>query len=183
VRQPRKTLTDQDRAAWAGFTAQIRPLPGHAALPVPTPVPASAPAPTNSPLPGPAPPRLRPRPGAPHLAIGAAPPGLDKSTWQRFHNGRLQVERRLDLHAHTAHHAFMRFEQVLTAAAAQGLRCIEIITGRGAGEHGGVLRRELPLWINLPHIRPLILAASHPHAANTGSVRLLLRRPGASGGP
>jgi DNA-nicking Smr family endonuclease len=40
-----------------------------------------------------------------------------------------------------------------------------------------VLRRELPLWLNLPEIRPLVLAASHPHAANPGSVRLLLRRP------
>ena len=40
----------------------------------------------------------------------------------------------------------------------------------------GVLRRELPLWLNRPDIRPLILAAAHPHAANPGSVRLLLRR-------
>jgi hypothetical protein len=28
----------------------------------------------------------------------------------------------------------------------------------------------------LPDIRPLVLAAAHPHAANPGSVRLLLRR-------
>ena len=40
-----------------------------------------------------------------------------------------------------------------------------------------MLRRELPLWLNLPDLRPLVLAASHPHAANNGSVRLLLRRP------
>ena len=48
------------------------------------------------------------------------------------------------------------------------------MTGRGS--EGGVLRRELPLWLNLPEIRPLVLAAAHPHAANPGSVRLLLRR-------
>jgi DNA-nicking Smr family endonuclease len=40
-----------------------------------------------------------------------------------------------------------------------------------------VLRRELPLWLNLPALRPLVLAASHPHPANPGSVKLLLRRP------
>jgi DNA-nicking Smr family endonuclease len=57
------------------------------------------------------------------------------------------------------------------------VRVVEIITGRGAGEGGGVLRRELPMWLNLPDLRPLVLAASHPHQANTGSVRLLLRRP------
>jgi DNA-nicking Smr family endonuclease len=59
------------------------------------------------------------------------------------------------------------------------------VTGRGNGEHGGVLRREFALWLNLPDIRPLVLAAVHPHTSsamhahmtNPGSVRLLLRRP------
>ena len=40
-----------------------------------------------------------------------------------------------------------------------------------------MIRRELPLWLNLAELRPLLLAASHPHPANTGAVRLLLRRP------
>jgi hypothetical protein len=35
----------------------------------------------------------------------------------------------------------------------------------------------LPVWSILPALRPLVLAATHPHAANPGSVRLLLRRP------
>ena len=30
---------------------------------------------------------------------------------------------------------------------------------------------------SVPALRPLVLAASHPHPANPGSVRLLLRRP------
>ena len=33
------------------------------------------------------------------------------------------------------------------------------------------------LWSNLPTLRPLVLAATHPHPSNLGSVRLLLRRP------
>jgi len=53
---------------------------------------------------------------------------------------------------------------------------VEVITGRGAGEAGGVLRRELPHWLNLPSLRPLVLAAIHPHPANPGAVRVLLRR-------
>jgi hypothetical protein len=47
-----------------------------------------------------------------------------------------------------------------------------------------VLRREFALWLNLPDIRRLLLAAAHPrtssamhsHVTNPGSVRLLLRR-------
>jgi DNA-nicking Smr family endonuclease len=56
------------------------------------------------------------------------------------------------------------------------LRCVEIITGIGTGEEGGVLRRELPHWLNLPRLRPLLLGAAHPHPANPGATRLLLRR-------
>jgi len=40
----------------------------------------------------------------------------------------------------------------------------------------GVLRRELPLWLNLPELRPLVLAAAHPHPGNEGAVRVLVRR-------
>jgi DNA-nicking Smr family endonuclease len=53
---------------------------------------------------------------------------------------------------------------------------VEVVTGRGSAGGEGVLRRELPLWLNLPDVRPLVLAAAHPNAANIGSVRLLLRR-------
>ena len=76
--------------------------------------------------------------------------------------------------AQAAYHALGSF---LRNAHADRLRCVEVITGKGGGEQGGVLRREFPLWLNLPDIRPMVLAASHPHAANPGSVRLLLRRP------
>jgi hypothetical protein len=32
------------------------------------------------------------------------------------------------------------------------------------------------MWLNAPSLRPLVLAAAHPHAANPGSTRILLRR-------
>ena len=85
--------------------------------------------------------------------------------------------RTLDLHGRTAQRAFHALHGFLHAAHADHVRVVEVITGRGSGETGGVIRRELPLWLNLPALRPLVLAASHPHPANPGSVRLLLRRP------
>jgi DNA-nicking Smr family endonuclease len=101
---------------------------------------------------------------------------VDGATWQRFRTGKLPAARRLDLHGHTAQHAFHALGAFLRRAHADRLRCVEVVTGRGSGESGGVIRRELPLWLNLPDLRPLVLAAVHPHAANPGSVRLLLRR-------
>ena len=112
----------------------------------------------------------------PSLAVGDAPGGLDSATWNRFRSGKLSPARTLDLHGRTAEPAFHALHGFLHGAYADGVRCVEVITGRGTGQAGGVLRRELPLWLNLPSLRPIVLAATHPHAANTGAVRVLLRR-------
>jgi DNA-nicking Smr family endonuclease len=119
------------------------------------------------------------------LGVGGHPPGVDTASWQRFRRGQLASARTLDLHGMTAQQAFHALRRFLRGAHADRVRCVEIVTGRGNGEDGGVLRREFALWLNLPDIRPLVLAAVHPHtssamhshAANPGSVRLLLRRP------
>ena len=112
----------------------------------------------------------------PPVTTGLHPPGLDRGTWTRFHTGKLPTARTLDLHGKTAQAAFHALEHFLISAHAEQIRCVEIITGRGSGETGGVIRRELPLWLNLPRLRPLVLAAAHPHARNAGSTRVLLRR-------
>jgi len=166
------TLTEQDRTDWATFARLIATLPGRSLpdLPPDTPLPPPRPSP-----PAPAIPRLPTPP--PPLSVGTQPGGLDNATWNRFRAGKLAPARTLDLHGRTAQRAFQALHAFLHSAHADRLRCVEVITGRGAGEAGGVLRRELPLWLNLPALRPLVLAASHPHAANAGSVRLLLRRP------
>lgn len=161
----RTRLTDADRALWRSYASRIRPLPDRETL-------APAPEPTV------VPPARRPlaagRTGhtklAP-LAIGTQPGGVDSATWHRFRIGKLPATRVLDLHGHTAQRAFQSLATFLRSAHAEGLRCVEVVTGQG-----GVLRRELPLWLNLPELRGVVLAAVHPHAANPGSVRLLLRR-------
>jgi len=109
------------------------------------------------------------------MVIGDQPGGLDSATWQRFRTGKLRAERVLDLHGETAQRAFLTLVAFLRSAHADHVRCVEVVTGRGsAGE--GVIRREFRMWLNLPEIRPLVLASAHPHSANPGSVRLLLRR-------
>ena len=171
LRPRRKPLSETDRAEWAKYARRITPLAGRdvpesAELPLPEPIlrPAHPVAPR--------PPTIRP----PVLAVGDQPGGLDNSSWNKFRSGKLVPQRTLDLHGRTAQRAFHALHGFLHAAHADHVRCVEVITGRGSGEGGGVLRREFPLWLNLPALRPLVLAASHPHAANQGAVRLLLRR-------
>jgi DNA-nicking Smr family endonuclease len=192
-RKPRG-LTDSDRAAWEAYAARIAPLPRrdgsarHAAAAHPSPPSALPPAQLSQPE-APAPAAIlppRPPPTAPRspaaqaahrpLAVGESPGGVDGASWQRLRGGKLVPERKLDLHGLTAQRAYHALVAFVRSAHADRLRCVEVITGRGSGDETGVLRRELPLWLNRPDIRPLVLAAAHPHAANVGAVRLLLRR-------
>lgn len=178
----RTGLTDADRAAWAAYASLVRPLAGRERPLPPDPVAPdlvpldpsfTAPPATVKAVASPARPVRAPVPG---VSLGAHPPGVDSATWQRFRTGRIQATRRLDLHGHTAQRAFHALSHFLKLAQAEHVRCVEVITGRGTQEGGGVIRRELPLWLNLPDLHPLVLAAAHPHPANPGAVRLLLRR-------
>lgn len=171
----RARLTEQDRRDWASFARQITLLPGKSLADLPPEAPGTAATPPPRPA-DPTPPKM-PTAWPAALSVGNQPGGLDNATWNRFRSGKLAPARTLDLHGRTAQRAFHALYGFLLAAHADHVRCVEVITGRGSGETGGVIRRELPLWLNLPTLRPLVLAASHPHAANPGAVRLLLRRP------
>ncbi len=169
-----RALTETDRAAWASYAQLVARLPGVARpeQPVdrPGPVPPKTPARTDAPV-------VRPkRPAAAPVVVGSTPGGVDRATWTRFRTGKLAATRTLDLHGQTAQRAHTALEHFLHASVFEGVRCVEVITGRGSGEAGGVIRREFPFWLNQPSLRHLILAAAHPHVLNPGSVRLLLRR-------
>lgn len=169
----RASLTEAERADWANYVRLVRPLPGKVRPEAPAVSPPPLPQPVASPVPAAA---SAARVRAAHLSVGDHPPGLDRATWEKFRGGKLPAARTLDLHGKTAERAFHALVRFLHAAHADRLRCVEVITGRGSGEGAGVIRRELPLWLNLDQLRPLVLAAAHPHAANPGSTRLLLRR-------
>ncbi|GAA4481855.1 Smr/MutS family protein [Gluconacetobacter asukensis] len=188
----RRVLGKDEQALWTAFVRDIRPLARKAARP--TPVDAAPPVPAAS-APSaddrvarsapPAPPSDLPRVGRPaytlvrsraDIAIGQRGPGLDDTSWRTLVSGKLRPSRTLDLHGQNAQAAFQRLHAFLVQARSDNLRCVEVITGLGSGREGGVLRRELPFWLGRQDLRPLILAVVHPHAANQGSVRILLRR-------
>jgi len=170
-----RPLSEQDRSLWAAFARHIKPLPGRA-LPVAPLAPTITPPP--APLAAPEPPPRRPAAPLP-VAVGTQPAGLDARRWKELRRGRLRPERTLDLHGRFAQEAHGVFQSFMAGAVADGLRCVCVITGKGGGKggtEGGVLRRELPHWLNAPGLRGHVLAVAHPHRANTGSVHILLRR-------
>lgn len=173
----RRTLSDGDRDAWAAYASHVAALPGRALPALRMPEAASAFTPAVPIPPAPIAMASTAKAAARFVSVGEQPAGVDNSTWGKLRTGKLPPARTLDLHGRTAQHAFHSLQTFLHRAQADRVRCVEIITGRGSGEHGGVLRRELPLWLNLPPLRPMVLAVTHPHPSNLGSVRLLLRKP------
>ena len=193
-------LKDEDRALWEHVTRDAKPLakreppPARAAATEPPPAKA-APAMTE---PGaekgarsarvpPRPPVVAPpRRAEPAIEHGRAA-GVDRRRAERLRRGRLPVEARLDLHGYTqdqAHEALGRF---LGEVQARGLRCVLVITGKGtttgaatgaARGAGGVLRAQVPRWLNEPGNRARVLAFDYaqPKHGGLGAIYVLLRR-------
>ena len=67
--------------------------------------------------------------------------------------------------------------QAATMKAA-GKRCVLVITGKGAGREGGVMRQNLPHWLNLPanRARLVAFAPAQPKYGGHGAYYLLLKR-------
>lgn len=170
----RKGLSAEDVELWAAYSRTLhRLMPGRNRLVVVAEVPTQLNQVESAPKPMPAPsPSHKKTPTPPMtLDVNAPPVGLDKSTWSKFRLQKIRAEARLDLHGHTARQAHGEVLRFLEMSHATGLRCVEIITGNGE-----TLARELPHWLNTPALRPMILSLAHPHARNSGSIRVLLRR-------
>ena len=175
-------LTGEDLDLWRQVTRDARPLAGREAKP--TTPPQKAPAPPAAPTKIVAPPRptaAKPaprRPAPPELAPGTVA-GIDRRTAERLKRGQLAVEATLDLHGQTQAEAHRAVEAFLARCQSAGKRCVLIITGRGhRHEDGGVLRRNLPHWLNerTNRARILAIATAQPKHGGAGALYLLLKR-------
>lgn len=190
-----ETPEDEDALLWKRIAESTKPLPGRAvrsAAPGPAqrePEPKkSGPAQTSRS----APPRAAP-PQAPELRPGEAR-GLDRRSADRLRRGQFPVEARIDLHGQTREGAHRALAAFIAASHKAGRRCVLVITGKGGppgargrdSEEGGimpdrergVLRREVPRWLNEPDLRPLVLglAQAQPAHGGAGAFYVLLKR-------
>lgn len=97
----------------------------------------------------------------------------------RLRKGQMRPEDRLDLHGMTADRALSALSGFLASAQLGGKRCVLIITGKGSLKNGGgVIRRELPLWLNAPGNRARVLgfAGARPADGGGGAFYVLLKR-------
>jgi DNA-nicking Smr family endonuclease len=143
--------------------------------PPPTAKPAAAKSGTvRVPRPQPEP---APRASQPPLAPGPTA-GIDRRTHDRFKKGEMAIDARLDLHGLTqtaAHDALLRF---VDRGVAAGHRCLLVVTGKGLREGTGVLRAQVPRWLNEAALRPHLLAVhtARPQHGGEGALYVLLKR-------
>ena len=100
--------------------------------------------------------------------------GLDGRTQRRLFRGDVRIDRRLDLHGHTAARAEIKLQRFIKDASYVGCRCVLVITGKGAG----ILKGHVPGWLKEPPLSGLVLALAEARPADGGSgaFYVLLRR-------
>jgi len=130
------------------------------------------------PRPQPTPPIQPPPKRQPPLTPGQFA-DLDRRTADRLRRGQLAIDARLDLHGMTQAAAQDALLGFVSSAAERGQRCLLVITGKGTfSEQGGVLRREVPRWLNMAPLRGRIVAVAEaqPRHGGAGALYVLLKR-------
>ncbi len=184
-RRPPRDLTGEEEQLWEQATRDARPLAGKKFIPKKSPPPVV--------------PSLRGAGGDAAIQSAAkagllrsarndgikqetslspgAYAGIDKNTARKFTRGEYPIDASLDLHGMTRERAHIALNNFIRSHYEQGSRGLLIITGKG--EKGqGVIRYELPHWLNAGDIRPLIVAfnPAKPHHGGQGAFYVLLRR-------
>ena len=168
----RRVLDRSEITLWKSVTRDVTPLSpredlqeAEPAAPPPIPVkPESAP----------------PQPTAPRRADSPLPlPGMfDSAVERRIAAGRAKVEARLDLHGMTEDEAYRALCAFVEHCAAMDVGLALVVTGKGRMGRG-VLRKNLPRWLETPRLRPLVRAvrpAFDRHGGDGASYILFARK-------
>jgi DNA-nicking Smr family endonuclease len=198
----RRVLDQDERHLWEAVARTARPLSRRKVPAEPAAPPADAHNAPADPAPKPhSQPRIAPfalgeraaplpprRDVAPSMAeaLAAAPLSMDARTHARMTRGKLDPEARIDLHGMTLTEAHGELIHFLLSARARGLRLVLVITGKGKPardqgpipERQGALRHQVPHWLRLPPLGPVVqqVAEAHLRHGGPGAYYVYLRR-------
>lgn len=102
--------------------------------------------------------------------------GLNRMTLRDLRRGRWPIQDELDLHGLTNDEARKLLAGFLYQATQRGLRCVNIIHGKGWRSEGrdGILKVNTRHWLT-QHAQVLAFCEAPPNAGGGGAVRVLLR--------
>lgn len=114
-----------------------------------------------------------PEPATATRRTATTPPALadfDRNSARKIRGGRLEIEARVDLHGMRQHEAHAALRRFLLSCQRRGFRYVLIITGKGkalgsvashigeADRDRGVLKRNVPRWLEEPDMRALVVS-------------------------
>lgn len=181
----RRKLTAEEIDLWHRAVQKTERLNNDAAVPRPLPKPKpirhSATKPPEQPG---RPAAAKPKPAAhPHAATALK---MDRKAFGRMKRGKLVPEARIDLHGMTLDRAHPALTRFILSSQASGRRLVLVITGKGkpADQTGsipvphGILRRNVPMWLNMPPLAQAVLQVERAHISHggEGALYVYLRR-------
>jgi len=131
--------------------------------------------------------KVRPRP----RVSSAQPPlqaqvqvmaGVDANLSSQLKKKRFAIDATLDLHGMTQEKAFLKLQSFLEIAQARSYRLVLVITGKGGedvdGRPRGILRTQVPLWLQQPEFLRLVISLSSalPQHGGAGAFYVRVRR-------
>jgi DNA-nicking Smr family endonuclease len=174
----KRSLSEDEHTLWTVVTRSIKPLrrrkavtaPPEEIAPLAMPPRKLAKAAKVVPPLAPLPSRAEPPPLAP----------LGRRLKQKIGRGSEPIDDRIDLHGMTQASAHSALAHFLRRAQHDGARVVLVITGKGkvgADPHAerGVLKRQVPLWLESPELRPLVVGFESANIGHGGAGALYVR--------
>ena len=138
------------------------------------------------------------RPPSPPSGSTKAPPlsDFDKRKARKLGAGQIAIEARIDLHGMRQSEAHTALRRFLFSAYQNGARWVLVITGKGARQtrdrddpwtiapvEPGVLRRNVPGWLQEPELRAIVVSfkTASPRHGGEGALYIHLRNPERAG--
>jgi len=101
---------------------------------------------------------------------------MDRKAYARLMRGKLRPEGKIDLHGMTLERAHPVLTSFILSAQSQGKRLVLVVTGKGKQRDDGgpipvrigVLRHQVPQWLNNPPLSLAILQVTQAHVRHGG---------------
>ena len=102
--------------------------------------------------------------------------GLSRQSLRRLRRGYWPIQEALDLHGHTSDQARAALVAFLNACGEQGMRCVQVIHGKGHSSENRepVLKVKVRHWL-MQRAEVLAFCEAKPEEGGSGAVKVLLK--------
>lgn len=176
----KRGLTGEDQSLWDEIAKSIKPLPGRRTKTGHEPEALSVEDQLSRGI------EKRNRPVVVQPVKHRDPPSpplakIDRRLKSKLSRGSAGFDAKLDLHGYTQAEAKSRLLRFLETAQVREHALVLVITGKGKrsddswSNEGGVLKRQVPLWLSLPEFRALAIGFEEAAVRHGGAGALYIR--------